>query len=849
MKTSSLKFHPSILILLTHISLLLFTLQAFAENSNIFNISTSMEPTNLNTYFQVIHDKKGKLSFDEAKTLFEQSPKQLLEQISITELSAHNIYWLRFSYQSKPKQNHQDEHQVQQWILGFSYPEFPDMTLYRKESSGQFSKHTLSKSNSIFLNEIQYRSPAFYIKPEYETKTLYIRVNHQGFGATLLPALWPSKIFDEQNKKEILILGGSLFILLAMAIYNLFIYWAIRDVVYLSYSAYIGGMFLVGAYYTRFAHQFFPIFEATDFHYWGHIFSSFAAIAGGLFTISFLELKERMPHKTTLFYIAFSGLILLDLTNTFYGIHPISYLIFILLSLSLVILMTISAIESAFKKYRPAYYYLFAWVGLLSTSGYFTVTALSAHSGNLANRGLSDSSFYIFVGAAVEAVLLSVALAYKIKAIRHERDKAKNELIERLQQTNRIKDQFLTNVSHELRTPMNGITLSADLLAESNLDDEQKTLVGVAISASSRMSETLENILSYIDLKSNTVILDNKIFNPEASLKSLRTHYIGRALTKGLYFNLSFERGIPKLYGDVIRFEQIIEQLIINAIRFTKKGGIDVSVEKGNKTENVLHLCLKISDTGPGIDSAIAEKIFELFRQGDESSTRENEGLGLGLAIVVGMTKQMRGSLALMPNEFGGSCFSLAIPFQIAEVNTIAQDEMIRQKDNISCIQSAAKKRALAEINNKLQVSEPGTIKTENIPLRKVLIVEDNPSNQIILKKLLKKLNFEVSLAENGSIGVQKALDTDFDVILMDCQMPIMDGYEATSTLRLTDKTRQTPIIAVTANAHSSDKKRCLEAGMNDYLKKPVNIAQLKEKLAIWCPLTLAPSEHPKSSS
>jgi len=366
---------------------------------------------------------------------------------------------------------------------------------------------------------------------------------------------------------------------------------------------------------------------------------------------------------------------------------------------------------------------------------------------------------------------------------------------------NMSKSLFLANISHELRTPLNAIMGMGDLLAETRLNQEQKELLKDVSYSASVLAELVEQLLTFSQIEDGTIDQSQLPFSPRELLDELEARFIPKCDEKALKLNIKAQPGIPDsiiVAGRTLR--KILVNLLSNAIKFTSEG--EITLEMGyhlssDTSSAVLEVC--VSDTGIGIAEVHSDYIFDRFTQIDNSSTRKYGGSGIGLAVVKELVDKANGEISLSSIPGEGSAFTVRLPVLLGKANTPG-------------------------------ISDGGVI---NPDFRlDVLVVEDNRMNQRLIEKVLKGCGCNVKVANNGKIALE-ILDSDaFDLILMDLQMPVMGGLEATRKIRqLEVSTKKTPIVALTANVTHKDRTACFEAGMNAFLSKPLSRPELYKVL------------------
>ena len=376
-----------------------------------------------------------------------------------------------------------------------------------------------------------------------------------------------------------------------------------------------------------------------------------------------------------------------------------------------------------------------------------------------------------------------------------------SEAKEKAEESTKLKEAFLANMSHEIRTPMNAIIGFSDILSKGKLEDKEKEYVGTIKSAGENLLTIINDILDISKIEAGMMTFEEQTFSVKEIFKSLHEMLMGKAKEKNLGLIFKCDEGVPDyLLGDPTRLAQIIINLTGNAIKFTQKGKVlvDVKVVK-HENEHAL-LEFSITDTGIGIPQDKLVNIFERFRQAESHTTRKYGGTGLGLSIAKQLVELQHGTLSVKSEFNVGSVFSFCIPYK-KSIQTAPVAEITGEKFNME---------ELSNLN--------------------ILLVEDNQLNVKLILSLFSEYNLKLQVAENGSVGIEKIKENNFDIVLMDMEMPVMNGYEATTVIRKELK-NNIPIIAMTAHAMAGEKERCLSLGMNDYISKPINANLLFEKI------------------
>ncbi len=374
--------------------------------------------------------------------------------------------------------------------------------------------------------------------------------------------------------------------------------------------------------------------------------------------------------------------------------------------------------------------------------------------------------------------------------------------VARAETANDAKSRFLATMSHEIRTPINGVVGMMSLLRGTQLDEQQQIYSDVAITSAQSLLHIIDDILDFSKIEAGKMEIEEIDFDLHAFLGNLQNLYEFRAASKDLSFNYFCAPDVPQwIKGDITRLRQILDNFLGNAIKFTRSGHISLIVEGLLKNEEKSLIRFRVEDTGEGISDADQQKLFKSFSQADASTTRKFGGTGLGLAITKELVELMRGKVGFLSEEGKGSFFWVEIPFEQGS--------------------------ALAGTSQNI---DPAGVPP---PACDILLVEDNKTNQAVALGMLDKLGYKnIEVAENGQQAIDAVNKKTFDVILMDCQMPVLDGYQATRDLRASGC--NTPVIAMTANAMQGDREKCLAAGMDDYIAKPIFIETLRETMAKW---------------
>ncbi len=381
-------------------------------------------------------------------------------------------------------------------------------------------------------------------------------------------------------------------------------------------------------------------------------------------------------------------------------------------------------------------------------------------------------------------------------------------------EASRLKSQFLANMSHEIRTPMNGVLGAGNLLAATDLTDEQRAYVDILSSSGQALLTIINDVLDLSKIEAGRLELEPSTFTLLDPFTEVVNLLAPQASAKNVRLSLNADADLPlSVVGDAGRLRQVVTNLVGNAVKFTNVGHVLVDVSAESRSSGDIMMCCAVTDSGIGIAEQDVARLFAEFSQLDTSNARRFGGTGLGLAISDRLVRLMNGEIGCTPNAGGGSTFWFTAPFALARPDSPARNDV--------AVASTATPRGTAA------ASAPA-----------ILIVEDNETNALILTHMLKLLGYRSDTVSNGADALEAASRETYSTILMDCQMPVMDGF--TTTRRLRSRFAgdpRIPIVAITATATTEDQERCLAAGMDDYLPKPIIMDRLGAVLTRWAPL------------
>lgn len=739
------------------------------------------------------------------------------------------------------------------WLVELSFPPIDHIEFFALNPDGNWESRLVGNAFPFYQRGYDFVDPLFDLHTGQDSNAeFYIRLKSSG--SIVAPiAIWDKDAFLNAQSYEIFMWGAFYGLMAVMFFYNLFVYMSVRDISYLYYLGYLVSVTLIMATLAGHAQKYaWPY--STEWNQASIAVLSFIALSvGTFFARSFLHTKELIPrYDRILKYFAFTSLGF----GMFCWIRLANYAdIAAGFSLIFTALVVIACIHCIKLGSRPARYFFIAWLGLLVGLSIFS---LSLYGLIMPTSWVLRS---IQLGTAFEVVLLSLGLADRINEFKREtirvQQMANHELAEKneaLKSAIKAKDEFLGLISHELRTPMNGVIGALDL-AEVALKHgmDKPSLLRAAKFSAGQMSNVLESMLTFIELQAGKVSAPREVFNVLEVIKEVVNGNKERNDLSGLDIclrvsksqttdgDLSLEQ--PRLEGVRIVIERVLDLLINNAIKFTPEGRVTISVclsesQMGHELE------IAVADTGIGIPEGEIAKVSQTFYQVNQSFSRTYGGLGMGLANCQLLLKLLRGRMHIESPENTGTTVKVNVPIEALndalgdgsgeweEITLHSHQHVVEAKTTVLEGNSDGPKTETAANIEKSTSKKTLTPVSEDTH---ILIVEDNPTNMMVMKAVVKKMGAKVSTAENGQLALDFLQNQNVDLILMDCQMPVMDGLTATQKIRESKgQSAKVPILAVTANATLEDRTHCLSVGMNDHIAKPIKAKVLGERIEYW---------------
>lgn len=780
-----------------------------AESSRTVILDDSTEKIDLYLHMEMLKDYERKWSINDV-TSEEFSQKFLLpEEIHQRPGFFETVNWLRFEVENRS--NERD------WLFEIAFPLVYELEIYA-EVEGKMVLIFEGGAVTHPFDERDIHHRHFVVDldiPPGEREKFYAMAI--GGGDVHPPILiWDKNKFIEKTEMEFVLLGVFYGIVIVMIFYNLFLYFSLRMRSYLYYVLVIlftllGKLSINGTGFQYFWSDY-PIWNLNAAAFFVPIASIFVLI----FSRSFLNIDYYIPRFKYIVYglIALNASVVLTLLYSHYtALYMMVFSCFLTFA-SVLIASVLSWVRGA----RQARFYVAGWVIFLT--GVF-ITILERAS------ALPYSSFTEYAGQgalAIEVVLLSLALADKINIMRKEKDIAEEKAresqklaIENLQRADELKDEFLAVTSHELRTPLYGIIGIAETLRDGiagQVSEEMKKQLSMVIMSGQRLTHLVNDILDFSKIKYDSLKLDLKLVDVKAIVEIVIAMSKLSLEKKGIVLVQNISTSLPIIWADENRLQQILHNIIDNAIKYTDEGRIVISVYSEDA-----EVIIEVTDTGKGMTEDQLDVIFEPFQQGEMSTSRQFNGVGLGLNIAKRLVDLHKGKIEVTSKLGVGSTFKIVLPIhQGIEVDkdTIPRVEQLRY----STVNTAFIK---PESQNSLSVNDETKAK--------VLVVDDEVVNLQVLVNQLTLNNYDVYTAQNGEEVFSIVKDHDIDLIILDIMMPGMSGYEVCRKLRKSYSLMDLPILMLTAKNQVRDKMLSFEAGANDYLVKPCDRQELLSRV------------------
>jgi len=805
------------------------------------------------------------LSIDEVSNIpLSDFTKPLGRDFSDGYSRAH--YWFRFTLDF-------EHSQTQDWFLELPFSLLDTVILYQPTLNGAYSATHVGDRLVFSDRIIPIKNFLFPLDNQHKKQTYYLYVNTRDSVQVPL-GVWPEQEYMPEYAQSIGLQMAFFGAMLVMMLYNIFIFISTRDKTYLFYIAFIGLMLLFQLGLQGFSHQWlWP-----NNPWWSNISIPLLGVlslnCGLLFVRKLLQTRQNIP-KFDLILRATSYAMLITVPLILFGDYDFAIDVSLVVTTIFFNLTLIAIILLVLKGDRTAKIVLAAWsvfliCGLLSMLGVQGLLPLEI-----------AGTHVLQIGSMMEVVLLSLALADRIKILRKEKldmEIMSSEILQisndQLEKSNRMKDAFIATISHEIKTPMNAILGSSQLLREDELTEQQIEYVDTIDRSGDLLVSILDNVLEYSKLEAGKVVIKQRDVNTEDMFEEIVSLFDVQLRDKPIQLWLSFSDDVPeKIYLDDALFKHVIMNLLSNAIKFTPQGFVWLHVSMPIQDT----LKIEVSDTGIGMNPEQQARIFKAFTQADDSTSRSYGGTGLGLVISKNICTLMSGSIGVESQQGVGTTFTATVSARsLSHAIAGVSIDMVVDLDDERETQKVMSMFDISQRSSGYCLKRTPTHQLEvshgnaSVPLRKVITarsllsaiksvsdkqksnhkpknvikksssklnvmaVDDDATNRMIIEKILNHLNVNVCIADSGQRAVSAFLEQSFDLILMDIEMPDMDGYETTQAIRKLEvegKLDPTLIIALSAHVAPEFKTKALESGMDDFFNKPVQIAKLKKCL------------------
>lgn len=893
-----IKFRQRIFLLLVLFCTSLLTSQlhaALKEESLVTEVTIADDKRNLGPSVQWIEDPSGELTFEQVQGL---ASKQFSPSDAYTFNQGYtpSSYWLKFQIEFPAELI--DSH----WLLEIPFPLLDYVALYTPDANNNYSVIYTGDRSSFSQRDIDTTDFVFNVRPKQQSNTYFIHVRTQD--SLQVPLfLWAENAYPKHNALATGLQGAYFGIMIVMIFYNLFIFLSVRDLSYLYYIGYI---------------SCFTIFQSSmegySFEYiwpnntwWANINIPFLGVLSlffaALFARNMLNTKDLLPRLDKVIQLL-TGSLFIILPIILFGSYKLGIYTALITSFLFFNLILFTALLAAYKGDRTAKVFAIAWSIFLIGGGIGLLGMLDI----LPLQYASQTG--IQIGSALEVILLSLALADRINLIEKEKTEieahSKTMLLEankQLENSNRVKDEFIATISHEIRTPMNGILGSTQLLADTDLKEDQTIYIDTINSSGTILIEILNNILDYSKIEANKLTIESSQFLLEDLINECANFFSAVSAQNQVKLFIRIHKGTPKvIQSDPLRLKQILLNLLSNAFKYTSRGQIVVHVQLDKNNPD--KLLIEVEDSGSGLSYEQQDMLFQPFVQVDGSSSREKGGTGLGLAICKKLTLLMGGDVGVhsLPGE--GATFWFTTNIKVIEQGDIEnhsetnvcilldgnyQESLIKEQledwgvsiisrhlikydHSVSIISNKNHLNELLELGipesnliiisndnqpktdykhninspitpNKLRASllanstyKAALLKTAPIEPKatpdfsqlKVLAVDDNGVNRMIINKMLQKYKIAADIVEGGieAMDIIKQQQKHYDLILMDIEMPVKDGYQTTQEIRQFEQENNltaSNIIAVSAHSMKESRGKVLISGMEGFLSKPID--------------------------
>ncbi|MGK4568795.1 7TM diverse intracellular signaling domain-containing protein [Flavobacterium sp. 3HN19-14] len=697
-----------------------------------------------------------------------------------------NHYWVKFSLWNKSNKD-------VVYYLETARAVTDLVQLYIIHGDGSMTSFKSGDDMPFAERSFGFRKPVFRIIIEPgEKEEYYVHLKSDGEVINMPVLLRSEKNFLQATTLEQLVFGNFYGVLIIVSLIYMFFFFGLKEKSFLYYSLYV---IFIGFMQLSLDGYFYQYFMPSGGYFSNRSVIIFACISTfflGKYAQEFLRIRLYSKWISKAFNTLYIFVAIMFLAVLFIpSFLEYSYRLANFFGL-VVLILIVSSVVTLYVKKCPI-------------DGFFTTGVLCLILGFVIfimnNFSVLPNSFFTEnstkFGTGTEILFLSLAMANFISTIKREREELTRLALVRAEELSELKSYFLSNISHELRTPLNAIMNLIDSISKEVVDEKIRKNCQIIKYSSNNLLSSINDILDFSRIQKNEIKLEIANFEPHKIFDQIKSNAEMIAKDHGIDFEYSFADNIPEvLVGDAMRLTQITNNVISNAVKFTSEGIVKLDVSVQLKPGTKASLTIKVTDTGVGIPKDKIDRIFDSFTQESINNKRKFGGLGLGLFIVKTLVDLQHGTIEMKSEQGRGTICKIVLDFPIA---TVAH----------------------------AKITAPEVQPTYDLGGKNILVVEDNAINQIVIKMITKNWgNTALTYVNNGEECLEALKSGTFDIVLMDLQMPIMDGYEATIAIRNGEagaSNAQIPIVAVTADAMEATKLRIREIGMNNYMTKPLN--------------------------